>query len=281
MGRPRDELAYLVQGQTGEAELVEERRPKCCSPESNTARTGPGGEYGRGGGLDEHELAVSDEEAAVRVLANLQRSHDDPSLREAERELIRLMGTLPLREDEIHNVIRHADVLFFDGVLHSRVQWRWSSCMDAQAIGTTGIVRDDERCNGAFKTQITLSQPVLQSPQYHGRLLLSAILHELIHAYLFLSRGFDAMHDGGHSRGFVAIARAIDDWVGNADYLHLYDIKAVLDRYRIAQPRARSRQAASRAGRVRSRSCRRRSPAPCSRYRSHSHSMSHPHHSPL
>lgn len=56
--------------------------------------------------------------------------------------------------------------------------------------------------------------PLLRNTSYDRRLLLSTFLHELIHCYLFITCGFEARVEGGHTAGFHQIAEMIDQWVG-------------------------------------------------------------------
>lgn len=76
-----------------------------------------------------------------------------------------------------------------------------------------------------------LSQPILRNPAFDRRLLLSTFIHELIHCYLFINCGFEARIQGGHTEGFLRIARVIDGWVGEG-FLGLCHVKADLDAFR-------------------------------------------------
>ena len=174
----------------------------------------------------------TDEEAAWRVTYKFNMRASNPRQMAAERELISLMGTYPFCEDQIRDVMNLADILFFEEKLRSKVQWRWADMADRRAIGTTGL-REVEP--GEFMTQITLSRPVLQSDEYDQRLVLSTILHEAIHSYLFIWRGYVATLNGGHSEGFKEIAQLIDDWVGDQQFLQLHKMEAVLENFRSGQ----------------------------------------------
>ncbi|CZS99142.1 uncharacterized protein RAG0_07602 [Rhynchosporium agropyri] len=131
----------------------------------------------------------------------------------------------------LDSILNSANALFFSGTLKGRVQWEWSSQAryHSELIGTTALRRRAD--NDGFETLIVLSEPILRSTKYDRRLLLSAFLHELIHCYLFVTCGFEAKRDRGHTRGFHVIARIVDRWVGEG-YLGLCSMKANLDNFR-------------------------------------------------
>ncbi|KAI1001614.1 hypothetical protein K3495_g6588 [Podosphaera aphanis] len=156
--------------------------------------------------------------AAGRVETCFRRRSQDSKYERILRKLIRrdepLDSGFTLDEPALDSILTAADTLFFDGVLAGRVQWEWSSDIRyrTEIIGTTAL----RRCVGreGFETLIVLSEPVLRDERYDRRLLLSAFLHELIHCYLFISCGFQARMEGGHTVGFYRIAQVIDSWVG-------------------------------------------------------------------
>ncbi|KAI9816971.1 MAG: hypothetical protein M1832_004955 [Thelocarpon impressellum] len=171
---------------------------------------------------------ISDVDAAGSVVLYFNGRNRNARQQEAERELIKLLGSSTFCEEQIRDVMNWADILFFEEKLRSKVQWRWSESLSRNTIGTTRVRSTSD---GSFMTQITLSRQVLGSDRYDQRLVLSAILHEAIHSYLFVCRGFDARQDGGHSAGFREIAELIDDWIGDQEYLQLYNMKAELDKF--------------------------------------------------
>ncbi|KAI9682211.1 MAG: hypothetical protein M1817_000265 [Caeruleum heppii] len=178
---------------------------------------------------------MSDWAAAETVRIHFRGRHNSPALSAAQRELIRVMGTYPLPSSQIGTVIHLADTLFFAGHLSSRVEWRWSSrsdpCFITSIVGRTEL-RHHATPGHGYQTRITLSKPILKSERYDQRLLFSAILHEAIHAYLFVQRGFAATEEGGHTQGFRRIAQLIDDWVGDQEFLQLYNVEASLEDFR-------------------------------------------------
>ena len=184
--------------------------------------------------LAEPSDLISDMEAAALVETHLSQRHSDPAQLAAERKLIQLMGTYPFCADSIiSEVMACADTLFFRGQLKSRVQWRWANtCSGSPSIiGTTSL---REVGPGDYMTQITLSKAALRREEFDQRLVIAAILHEAIHSYLFVVRGFWARREGGHTDGFRAIAGLIDDWVGN-DFLRLRDVEARLEHFRTSR----------------------------------------------
>ncbi|KAI9806417.1 MAG: hypothetical protein M1833_003604 [Piccolia ochrophora] len=178
----------------------------------------------------------SDEEAAECVIRHFINRHLVPRQLRAEASLIRLVLSSPLCEARIEDVVHLADVVFFEDLLASKVEWHWSNPTQSRfrvdVLGTTEVRPD---ANGDFETRVTLSKPMLQNPAYGQRLVLSAIFHEMIHSYLFIRRGFEARCEGGHSQGFREIARLIDDWVGDERYLQLYLTKANLESFETRQ----------------------------------------------
>ncbi|RKF75256.1 hypothetical protein GcM1_235104 [Golovinomyces cichoracearum] len=156
--------------------------------------------------------------AATRVDNSFRRRPQNSKHERILRKLIRrdepLDSGFMLDDPALESILTAADTLFFDGMLAGRVQWEWSSNPQyrTELIGTTAL----RRCVGreGFETLIVLSEPLLRNERYDRRLLLSAFLHELIHCYLFISCGFDARMEGGHTDGFYRIAEIIDSWVG-------------------------------------------------------------------
>ncbi|KAI9840586.1 MAG: hypothetical protein M1837_001525 [Sclerophora amabilis] len=177
--------------------------------------------------------AISDAEAASSVQRHFLARHLHPDQRKAEQDLIRLILTSPFHEAHLHHVLHLADQLFFENTLRHRVHLEWSHSSQpsfrTDVVGTTDLRPDG---NGSFQTRITLSKPLLQSTAYDQRLVLSALLHEAIHSYLFIRRGFAAKIDGGHTPGFMMISKLINDWVGDQEYLQLYNVEADLANFR-------------------------------------------------
>ena len=176
----------------------------------------------------------SDDEAASRVRHHIRRN---PPHGKHERILRRLIESRePLDRSDVKaldSTLTAADVLFFDGQLKGRVRWEWSHPEQPryrnELIGTTALKWCAQQ--GGFETLIVLSDPILNHPDYDRRLLLSVFLHELIHCYLFILRGFDAKIKGGHTTGFHDIAEIVDNWVGSG-YLRLCNMKANLNYFR-------------------------------------------------
>ncbi len=173
-------------------------------------------------------------EAAADVIKHASRRQYSAAQVAAERKLIQLMGTYPFHADSIiGDVMACADTLFFRNMLKSRVQWRWARACDRSStiLGTTSLrqVRP-----GEYMTQITLSTAALHRDEFDQRLVIATILHEAIHSYLFICRGFWARREGGHTDGFRAIAALIDDWVGN-DFLRLKEVEARLEHFRTSR----------------------------------------------
>jgi hypothetical protein len=188
-------------------------------------------------------LRADDEEAARRVEFHFRQVpyHRRSERTKHERILRRLIRLdHPLDDGEIDDkslagIVTTADSVFFGGALAGRVQWDWSSeeRYQNELIGTTALRHCSD--GDGIETLIVLSEPILRNPKYDRRLLLSAFLHELVHCYLFILCGFEARIEGGHTPGFHAIARIIDDWVGGG-YLSLCNMKANLSHFRKDRP---------------------------------------------
>ncbi|KAK0746386.1 SprT-like family-domain-containing protein [Schizothecium vesticola] len=138
----------------------------------------------------------------------------------------------PLDNDSLQSILSAANEVFFNGRLSQRVMWDWSAegHDDGGRMGTTALRRASTR---GFETLIVLSGPMLRGGGYSRRLLISTFLHELVHCYLFICCGFRAREEGGHTAGFRAIARLIDEWAGEESGLHLGSVEADLERFRI------------------------------------------------
>ncbi|KAK0617975.1 hypothetical protein B0T17DRAFT_467907, partial [Bombardia bombarda] len=184
---------------------------------------------------------LEDDEAAQRVrdhMATFRRRNPDSKHERILRSIInpRSNAEYPLDNDSLESIFSAANEMFFNGRLSQRVMWDWSHASspryDSSVIGTTALRRASNR---GFETLIVLSSPILQNSRYSRRLLISTFLHELIHSYLFICCGFRARYSGGHTPGFHAIARLIDDWAGSDSALHLGKMEADLERFRIAE----------------------------------------------
>ncbi|KAI9779075.1 MAG: hypothetical protein M1839_007741 [Geoglossum umbratile] len=181
---------------------------------------------------------MTDEQAAASVYNHFSQRNANPEQARAEQELSRLILSSPLMTSCLGEVVHWANILFFEEKLTvAKVDLQWSDPSDPRfdpqsggLIGTTELKPDH---TGGFQTRIILSRQRLMSGTYDQRLVLSAILHECVHAYLFICRGFEAMEDGGHTKGFREIARLIDSWVdGDGSYLRLHSTEADLESFR-------------------------------------------------
>jgi SprT-like family len=145
-----------------------------------------------------------------------------------------------LNDDSIDSLFLAADKIIFDRKLSGRVCWEWSKPHERQydqdLLGTTALRAADPSIGG-YQTLIILSKPLLRDKQFNRDLLLSAFFHELIHCYLFIQCGLPhAMHSDGHTAGFRKIARLIDKSFGH-QRLHLCNMRANLDHFRVREER--------------------------------------------
>ncbi len=110
------------------------------------------------------------------------------------------------------------DKIFFMGKLRGHVYVYWEE----------GIHEDGAGCTydaGDFAPRITicLNSHVHMSVYYTLRDMWSTLLHEMIHAYLFLMVGrlVNPTDKGGHGRCFVACMKALQYRIGNPDFIKL------------------------------------------------------------
>jgi hypothetical protein len=191
---------------------------------------------------------LEDDEAFWRVkthMSNFRRRFPNSTHERILRSLIYPKSTdaeYPIDNTALESIFFAANAMFFHGRLTQRVSWDWSHDTSTQyctkIVGTTALRRSARR---GLETLIVLSSPILRDTQYNRRLLISTFLHELIHSYLFICCGFRAREGGGHTPGFHAIAELIDSWAGYG-VLHLSDIEADLDRFRIRRRDAQHRK---------------------------------------
>ncbi|TPX17211.1 uncharacterized protein E0L32_003329 [Thyridium curvatum] len=178
----------------------------------------------------------SDEQAVQGVKASFRRRNPDSKPERILRSLIRPKSTdaeYELDDDALSSIFSAVNAIFFNGRLTSRVNWTWSKPSDPEynreIVGHTSFRKAN---HGGYETLITLSFPILTSPKYNRRLLISAFIHELIHCYLFVCCGLEARNCGGHTPGFHQIAKIIDNWAGPG-MLHLCDMEADLEHFRV------------------------------------------------
>lgn len=170
-----------------------------------------------------------DMRAAEMVEVNMKRAGNDSEKQELRNYI---NGQLPLGADDLNEIRRLADGVWFNGTLKGKVNWRWSdneSLFNHQYLAATAT-----RCAKAggrdVETQIILSTPLLRQGDFDRRLLISAWLHELVHSYLFIQCGMIAVAKGGHTAGFQKIGALIDEWTGHGQ-LHLKETKADLKKF--------------------------------------------------
>ncbi|EAA36014.1 hypothetical protein GE21DRAFT_1508 [Neurospora crassa] len=200
---------------------------------------------GPGGGTE----LLEDDIAAERVrahMANFRRKFPDSKHERILRSIInpRINAEDELDNDSLESIFSAANEIFFNGRLSQRVRWDWSdessTRYDSRVIGTTALRRAHPTTRG-FETLIVLSAPILKHSNYSRRLLISTFLHELIHSYLFICRGFRARECGGHTKGFLTIAKLVDDWAGPESALYLSEAEADLERFRVGGPNDNNR----------------------------------------
>lgn len=101
---------------------------------------------------------------------------------------------------DLQELFRRFDRRFFHSRLAARVQVSWSSTLRRE----TGecVVRSRREGGGVF---VNLSEPILQ---YRSKSdIIDALLHEMIHAYLYVTRDKDWT---GHGPSFLNLSQAIN-----------------------------------------------------------------------
>lgn len=184
---------------------------------------------------DPNMATVSDDEAASLVLERrLPNNYQALS-----SKLLHLLLHAPLIDENIWSIIWLTSDLFFHSSLHHRVRWSWSSDeqprYSSELLGTTAL---RSASFGGYETLIVLSEPILRSREYDRRLLVSTLLHELVHCYLFVKCGFGAKQMGGHTRGFHAIVEVLGEWVRREggvgkEWLRLCGMRGNLEAFRV------------------------------------------------
>ncbi|KAI9669255.1 MAG: hypothetical protein M1829_005132 [Trizodia sp. TS-e1964] len=182
------------------------------------------------------EGRCNDEEAAHAVLEYSRGVELNPTLlqKDCKHKLRKILFTTPFKRDQISEVLILANTVFFEGKLYKHVQPLWSLDCETQfhtcVLGTTEFRQRPH--SDEFETRIILSRPLLMRSDIDQRLVLSTLIHEMIHSYLFITRGPEAMEDGGHTPGFMKIASYIDAWIDDPNYLRLSNSQADLDYFK-------------------------------------------------
>ncbi|KIW06936.1 uncharacterized protein PV09_02598 [Verruconis gallopava] len=154
---------------------------------------------------------TTDEDAALAAIAAF--SQLTPDQQDAQAKI----ATIRKEEDanpfvNIHELFALYDVLYFRSLLVSKVDISWSSRLTLCA-GMCEISKDQE---GKYtRIKLKMSEPLLK---YRTRSdTINTLLHEAIHAYLFITTGWRHARGGdgtGHGKGFQLLADAISNHGG-------------------------------------------------------------------
>lgn len=187
-----------------------------------------------------HDHTILSDDQAANLIQHHFHYDPPPAHFHLEVELRDLLLKAHLFDRVIDRIIYLIDTIFFHHSLHNRVRLSWSSPSQSryssELIGTTAL---RIASFGGFETLIVLSEPILRDPKYDRRLLLSALLHELVHCYLFVKCGWGAKEMGGHTKGFHRVVGVIDHWVERwigRDWLRLCSMRANLEFFRVDGP---------------------------------------------
>jgi hypothetical protein len=151
---------------------------------------------------------LTDEAAAIAAITTLTALSEEQKTAHAQIQAI------ILDEDkhpivDIHQLSSLYNILYFRSLLFPRVEVSWSSRLTLCA-GICELVKDDE---GKYRRiRLKLSEALLK---YRPRSdTINTLLHEAIHAYFFLTAGWQHSRgdDGtGHGTGFLLLADAINN----------------------------------------------------------------------
>ncbi|KAF8246949.1 hypothetical protein K440DRAFT_661819 [Wilcoxina mikolae CBS 423.85] len=152
-----------------------------------------------------------DEAAALAIQTFSPKSQLSPAQVEALNTITEaLSSTAPFIED-LHALFNAYSTLYFRSLLQSTTTLTWSKRMTSCA-GVCALLIDKatNRPKDPRECAVRLSEPLLK---YRPRSdTLNTLLHESIHAYLFIAGGKHARGDDptGHGNGFQRLASAIN-----------------------------------------------------------------------
>lgn len=111
---------------------------------------------------------------------------------------------------DIHELFKIYDLRLFEGILSDNVMLKWSNRMKSCA----GVCKID-----VTQIHISLSRPILQYRCIKD--IIDILLHEMIHAYLFIKNGF--RNRRSHDSTFIQLMRSINAKEGaNITIFHSY-----------------------------------------------------------
>ena len=115
--------------------------------------------------------------------------------------------------EDIHDLFTIYDQTFFRGDLEGKVLLEWSKRM-TQCAGICYLDQATRRSGKGLFCIVRLSLPLLKYRSMNE--LYETLLHELIHAWLFLTKNKHERNDGhdGHGPDFLVKMREINDMTG-------------------------------------------------------------------
>ncbi|KAE9963006.1 hypothetical protein BLS_009797 [Venturia inaequalis] len=171
---------------------------------------------------------LTDEGAAIAAITTLTALSDEQKAAHDQiQSIINDEDKHPIVD--IHQLFGLYNTLYFRSLLLPRVEVYWSSRLTLCA-GICELVKDDE---GKYRRiRLKLSEALLK---YRPRSdTINTLLHEAIHAYFFLTAGWQHSRgdDGtGHGTGFLLLADAINSH-GNYDITVYHTFHDEVDSYR-------------------------------------------------
>ncbi|TID21767.1 Zinc finger protein [Venturia nashicola] len=171
---------------------------------------------------------LTDEGAAITAITTLTALSDEQKAAHDQiQSIINDEARYPIVD--IHRLFGLYNTLYFRSLLLPRVQVYWSSRLTLCA-GICELVKDDQ---GKYRRiRLKLSEALLK---YRPRSdTINTLLHEAIHAYFFLTAGWQHSRgdDGtGHGTGFLLLADAISSH-GNYDITVYHTFHDEVESYR-------------------------------------------------
>jgi len=158
---------------------------------------------------------LSDDEAATIAIAAFSHTDLSPAQLEAITTIATQLASEAPFVDDLTTLFTAYSTLYFRSLLQTTTTFAWSTRMTSCA-GTCSLLIDKstKRPHDPRQCAVRLSEPLLKFRPRSD--MLNTLLHEMIHAYLFIAGGRHVRGDDptGHGSGFQRIAFAINEHGG-------------------------------------------------------------------
>ncbi|KAB7498951.1 SprT-like domain-containing protein Spartan [Armadillidium nasatum] len=123
----------------------------------------------------------------------------------------------------LEDLLKKFNDKYFSGILNRRTSVSWSENMTL----CTGKTYMNQR-NGSRYCLIKLSKPILSQRPYND--VINTLLHEMIHAYLYLQKGIEGSN--GHGEEFKSLMKYINEREGT--HIKIYhSFRKEVDKFRV------------------------------------------------